>query len=336
MPSVWAPPVSKWLYFLQNRYTPWVPRSRIVAWFVLEVIEVGLLGKYRALVVLALLATLAIPTGYAADKHEVTGILLKIDRDHRTMLVSCKSIPGYMDAMVMSFIVHESSALNGLQPGETIQFTFSVDGDSAYAEDIQPHPYQNLELDPSQTRRMKILESAAGANSSAKPLAIGQLVPDFTLTDQKSQRVTLSQFSGKVVALTFVYTRCPFPNYCFRLTNNFGQLQKRFDDRMGKDLVLLTILIDPANDGPTALESYGGIWKADSKGWHFLTGSFSEVKTLCRNFDMNFYPDEALLVHSFHTVLIDRQDRLAANLEGNDFTSKQLGDLVDTILKRPK
>jgi protein SCO1 len=272
----------------------------------------------------------------AADKHDVTGVLLKVDREHHSMLVSCKSIPGYMDAMVMSFTVREASALDALQPGETIQFTFVVDGDSGYAEDVQPRPYQNLELDPSQTRRMKILESIAGADSGSKALAVGQTVPDFALTDQKGQRVSLSQFSGKVVAITFVYTRCPFPQYCFRLTNNFGQLQKRFDDQMGKDLVLLTILIDPANDGPAALENYGGIWKADSKGWHFLTGSLPEVQALCRNFDMNFYPDEALLVHSFHTVLIDRRTKLAANLEGNDFTSQQLGDLVETILKRPK
>jgi protein SCO1 len=292
--------------------------------------------KYLAPIVFGLLVALIVPAGQATEKHSVTGVLLKVDRQHLSMMVSCQSIPGYMDAMVMSFTVREASALDRLQPGETIQFNLVVDGDSAYAEDVQPHPYQNLELDPSQTRRMKILESIAGADASSKALAIGQAVPDFTLNDQKGQRVSLSQFSGKVVAITFVYTRCPFPNYCFRLTNNFGQLQKRFDDRMGKDLVLLTILIDPANDGPAALESYGGIWKADSNGWHFLTGSLQEVQAVCRNFDMNFYPDEALLVHSFHTVLIDRQTKLAANLEGNDFTSKQLGDLVETILQQSK
>jgi protein SCO1/2 len=292
--------------------------------------------KKRIALMLLALPALGLFATRAAEKHEVTGVLLRIDREHSSMLVSCKSIPGYMDAMVMSFTVREAKALDSLQPGETIEFTFVADGDSVYAEDVQPHTYQNLELDPSQTRRLKILESVAGADSSSKALAVGEAVPDFALTDEKSRRVTLSQFSGKVVALTFVYTRCPFPNYCFRLTNNFSQLQKRFDDRMGRDLVLLTILIDSANDGPTALGSYGSIWKADSKGWHFLTGALPDLQVLCRNFDMNFYPDEALLVHSFHTVIIDRHSRLAANLEGNDFTSKQLGDLVETILKRPK
>ena len=155
---------------------------------------------------------------------------------------------------------------------------------------------------------MKLLEKmVAPATVGAGAVAIGQSVPDFALTDQNRQRVALSQFSGKVVAVTFIYSRCPFPNYCFRLSNNFGQLQKRFKKQMGKDLVLLSIVIDPANDGAEALTNYAHIWKADSDGWHFLTGPLPEIQQVARKFDMNFYPDEALLVHSFHTAVIDRQ-----------------------------
>lgn len=287
----------------------------------------------RITVLPMLLALMAAPIMWSAEKHDVTGIVLKVDHQHNSMMVSCQSIPNYMEAMVMSFPVRKRAMLDGLKMGETIQFTLVVNGSSSYADNIQPHPYQNLELDPSQTRRLKILESIA-TTPSTKALSVGQTVPNFTLNDQNGEHVSLYQFEGKVVGITFVYTRCPFPNYCFRLTNNFGQLQKRFADRMGKDLVLLTILIDPANDGPAALKSYGGIWRADSTGWHFLTGSLPEVQKLCLGFDMNFYPDEGLLVHSFHTVIIDRHTRLAANLEGNDFTSRQLGDLVDVVMKR--
>jgi protein SCO1 len=272
-------------------------------------------------------------TAFPDDKHDISGVVLKVDHERHSLLVSCKSVPGYMDAMVMSFPVRDATVLDSLQPGEAIQFSFVVNGSTGYADNIRTRPFQSLELDPTQTRRLKILESVASESSTSKALAVGQLVPDFKLTDQTNQSISLSQFSGKVVALTFVYTRCPFPNYCFRLTNNFGQLQKRFADRLGKDLTLLTVVIDPANDRPAALDTYGEVWKANSAGWHFLTGSLSEIQMLCRQFDMNFYPDEAVLVHSFHTVLIDRQGRLASNIEGNDFTSKQLGDLVETMIK---
>jgi protein SCO1/2 len=101
---------------------------------------------------------------------------------------------------------------------------------------------------------------------------------------------------------------------------------------MGEDLVLFTVVIDPAHDQPEALANYARIWKADGRAWHFLTGPLADIQKLCRNFDMAFYPDEGLFVHSFHTAIIDRDGSLAANLEGNDFTAQQLGDLMQTIM----
>ncbi len=270
---------------------------------------------------------------WAAQKYDVRGLVLKIDPAHKSMLVSCESIPGYMEAMTMSFTVQQSRMLEGLQAGTAVEFTLVVDGDSSYADNVRVRPFESLELDPTQARRMRLLEKMVASSSPGSgALAVGQPVPDFILTDQNRKQVRLSQFAGKVVAVTFIYTRCPFPNYCFRMSNNFGQLQKRFREQMGRNLVLLSIVIDPANDGPEALTGYARIWKADSNGWHFLTGSLPEIQELCRKFDMNFYPDEALLVHSFHTAVIDRQDRLAANIEGNEFTAQQLGDLVKTLL----
>src|SRR5712692_2150624 len=270
---------------------------------------------------------------WTGQKYDVRGLVLKVDPSRKSMLVSCESIPGYMEAMTMPFTVRESRTLEGLRPGTAVDFTLVVDKDSSYADNVRARAFESLELDPTQARRMRLLEKMVAPPSSLPgALVVGQPVPDFTLTDQNRQPVRLSQFAGKIVAVTFIYTRCPFPNYCFRLSNNFGQLQKRFKEQMGRDLVLLTIVIDPANDGPEALTKYARIWKADSDGWHFLTGPLPEIQQLSRKFDMNFYPDEDLLVHSFHTAVIDRQNKLAANLEGNEFTSQQLGDLVETLL----
>jgi protein SCO1/2 len=270
----------------------------------------------------------------ASQKYEVSGVLLQFDKEHRTMSVSCHEIPGYMDAMVMPFRVRDSKMLLGLEPGMTIDFSLVVDKSSSFAEDIHAHPFESLDLDPTQARRFKLMENAMAARSAATDvLHVGQLVPDFTLIDQHRQRVSLSQFSGKVVAITFIYTRCPRPDYCVRLSNNFGVLQRKFKSNMGRDLILLTVVIDPANDQPEALTQYARIWKADARSWHFLTGPSSDIEHLCRKFDMAFYPDEALLVHSFHTVVVDRQGKLAANLEGNDFTVQQLADLVGYVME---
>jgi protein SCO1/2 len=271
----------------------------------------------------------------SAKKYEVTGLLLATDSSHHTITVSCKAIPGFMDGMVMSFPVRDSKLPNDLQPGAAIAFTLIVEKDSSFAENVHIQPFESLELDPTEARRLKLVENASRAKPPSNDvLHIGEAVPNFRLTDQNRQLVSLSQFAGKVVALTFIYTRCPRPDYCVRLSNNFGLLQRRFKDRMGQDLVLLTVVIDPVHDQPDALQDYARTWKADPRNWRFLTGSVPEIQQLCRRFDMAFYPDEALFVHSFHTVVIGRSGKLAANLEGNDFSAQQLGDLVQAVTGR--
>lgn len=279
--------------------------------------------------------SLAAPAFAAQQKHEVTGLLLSVDSARHTITVSCKEIPGYMEAMVMSFPVKDSTLPQGLQPGVMVDFTLVVDNDTSFVEQIHVRPFESLELDPTEARRLKLIENASSAHPpSADVLHAGDPVPDFRLTDQNRAAVSLSQFRGKIVALTFVYTRCPLPDYCVRLANNFGVLQRRFNSLMGRDLVLLTVVIDPVHDQPTELSSYARTWKADPHSWHFLTGPVADIQRICRGFDMSFYPDEALYVHSFHTVVIGRSGRLAANLEGNNFTAQQLGDLVEVLAAR--
>ena len=157
-------------------------------------------------------------------------MLLAADPAQHTITVSCKEIPGYMDAMVMEFPVRGSEMVETLEPGATVEFSLVVEKDSSYGENVWVHPFESLELDPTEARRFKLMEQAMAARSAADVLHVGQPVTDFSLTDENWQRVSLSQFSGKVVAITFIYTRCPRPDYCVRLSNNFGLLQRRFQD----------------------------------------------------------------------------------------------------------
>jgi protein SCO1 len=284
---------------------------------------------------IAVALTLMALSAIAEQKYPATGLVLKIDPAHKTLLVSCDAIPGFMDAMTMPFVVANPTELENLHPGMMIEFTVVADASSSHAESIRIHNYQGLEPDPLAARRLKLLDQAArGARS--KSLSVGEPVPDFTLTGQDGRPVTLSKFKGKVVALDFVYTRCALPNFCFRSSNNFGNLQRRFHDYLSKDLVLLTVTFDPAHDSPDAMEKYARTWKADPHAWHFLTGEEVDVRRVCDLFGEDYFPDEALMDHSLHTVIIDRTGRLVSNLEGNEFTATQLGDLVGTVLDQSK
>jgi protein SCO1 len=274
---------------------------------------------------------------WAAQRYSAAGLVLKVDRPQRTMVVSCERITGYMEAMVMPISVHDARALDGLAPGVMVDFTLVVNNRSSYGEDIRVRKFESLAQDPWQARQLKLLQkSLAQGPPVVPPLAAGQRVPDFRLIDQKQRPVRLGQFAGKVVALNFVYTRCVLPDFCYRLTNNFGQLQKRFAGKMGRDLELLTLTFDPIHDQPAVMAQYAKTWKADSEGWRFLTGPNADVQTVCRLFGVDTWQDEGLLTHTLHTVIIDRHGKLVANLEGNQFGAEQLGDLIETVLSRPE
>lgn len=269
------------------------------------------------------------------ETYSASGLILLADREHLSLKVSCQAIPGYMEAMVMTFPVHNSEALDGLKPGMLIDFKLDVRKDAAYAEKIHVRAYENATQEPMAARQLEILDTATSSLSRDVPvLRVGQAVPDFTLMDQRRETVALSALRGQVLAITFIYTRCPLPNFCFRASNNFGVLHRRFADRMGKDLELLSITFDPDHDQPEVLADYSRTWTKDATGWHFLTGPSAEVKNLCREFGVQSWQDEGFLIHGLHTVIVDRHGRIAANLEGNEYTAKQLGDLAETIMTR--
>jgi len=265
-------------------------------------------------------------------RHEMRGMVLKVDVAQKTVVVSHDAVPDVMPAMTMPFEVREVRQLNGLVPGTIVTFTLVVDKTAAHIEQLRVVRYQSVEQDPLTARRLRLLQEMARA--SAKPLDVGREVPDFTLTDQRRMPVSLSQFKGKVVAINFIYTSCTLPQFCYRLANQFGVVDKRFTERMGRDLVLLTVTFDPARDTPERLAEYAAQWKADPASWRFLTGTVADVRRVCSLFGVDSFVDEGLINHSTRTAVIDRRGAIAASIDGNTYTAAQLGDLVETVLAR--
>ncbi|HZM94974.1 MAG TPA: SCO family protein [Vicinamibacterales bacterium] len=279
----------------------------------------------------AALLLVTVPFAVTAAEYPVTGMVLKVDRSRNTFVASIQAIPGFMPAMAMPFEVRYSKDLEGLVPGAAVEFTFIVNGNSSYAERIRIVRYQSVEQDPLAASRLKLLTQIAGTNRE-KVLAIGDMVPDFRLIDQKSRPLALSDLRGKVVAINFIYTSCPLPNFCLRIANNFGVLQKRLKARLGRDLVLLTVTFDPVHDTPAVLARYASQWDADPATWHFLTGPSNDVQRVCQLFGVDSFTDDGLMNHSLRTAIIDRRGAMVANIEGNRFTSDQLVDLTNAVL----
>jgi protein SCO1 len=271
---------------------------------------------------LALIAASLCLSGLAcAAKYQARGVVLKVDPGSSTLTVSHDEIPGYMGAMVMPFTVRDAGAIADVRPGDRIAFRLNVRNDRTHIDRLQL--LSAAPADPG------LLQTPAVSTL----VKLGEPMPDFTLINQDGAPVSLSSLHGQVVAVTFIYTRCPLPDYCPRMIGNLQAVERRFPERVGKDLALVAITFDPQYDTPKRLKEYAAFFKATRPGWQFLTGSNEDVARVCSRFGVEFWPEEGLITHTLQTAVIDREGKLAAQVEGKDYTGKQLGDLVEMVLR---
>jgi protein SCO1/2 len=242
-----------------------------------------------------------------AKTYSVDGIVVAVDAGARTMLVSHRAIAHYMPAMLMPFRAEDAAELAVLHPGARIQFELSVTKGRSVARNIRPSGVPD-----------------AAIPAPKEKLAIGSVLPDFQLIDQHGRTLGTADLRGKVVALDFIYTRCPLPDVCPRLSANFAALQRRFGDRAGESLMLLSVTVDPEFDTPPVLREYARRWAAGSN-WRFLTG---DVALLAAALGEIYWADEGSIGHNSTTSIIGRDGRLAAQLEGSNYRLDQLVHLI--------
>ena len=268
------------------------------------------------------LVVLALSAAGCAKHYTTTGLVLKLDRPGSIVTISHDTFPGFMEAMAMPFDLKGSARAAALTPGDRVRFRLAVKGGRSWVDRVQVVSAASVDAGLQQTPAVPVLVS------------VGAPMPEFELTDQSGRRVALSMLKGKVVAVTFIYTRCPLPDYCPRMVENFRSVRQRFATRMDRDLVFLTISFDPTFDTPEMLAKYAASQRAGGPGWHFLTGDPAKIERVCNAFGIQYWPEEGLITHSLQTAVIDREGRLAATVEGKDFTPQQLGDLVGAVLDR--
>ena len=265
---------------------------------------------------------MASATGCAA-RHQARGLVLKVDRAASRVTVSHDAIAGYMDAMVMPFAVRDPKHLEDVRPGDRIAFRLNVRDERSWIDRLQLLSAAPVDVGLTQSPAVPLL------------VPLGAEVPDFRLTNQNGEPVALSSLRGQVVAITFIYTRCPLPDYCPRMITNLQALERSFGAKVGTDLALVAVTFDPQYDTPKRMKEYAQFFDADRPGWHFLTGSVEDVTRVCATLGVEFWPEEGLITHTLQTAVIDRNGRLVASVEGKDYSPKQLADLVGQALQLP-
>ena len=255
-----------------------------------------------------------------ARRYQVQGLVLEVNRNDRTMMISHRAIPGYMDAMAMPFWVRTAPELDSVKRGDQVEFQLVVKGGTSLAERVRP----GTSAEVANARRG---EAPLPLPIPAEKLALGMPVPDFHLVNQSARPVRLSDFAGRIIVVNFIYTRCPLPEVCPRLSANFAHLQKRFRERMERDLVLLSVTLDSQHDTTAVLADYAKRWGARD-GWHFLTGDPADIQRLASQLGLVYWPEDGLLTHTSQTGVISRDGRLSALIEGSSYEEDQLGDLI--------
>jgi protein SCO1 len=257
-----------------------------------------------------------------ARHYTTTGLVLKIDRPGSTVTISHDAFPGFMDAMAMPFELKGGARRVKVAAGDRVRLRLSVKSGRSWLDRLEVVSATPVDAGLQQSPAVPVL------------VPVGAQIPDFDLVDQTGAGVSLAALKGKVVAVTFIYTRCPLPDYCPRMVENFRAIRNRFSARMNRDLVLLTISFDPKYDTPQMMAAYATANRAGGPGWLFLTGESAKIARVCDAFGIQYFADEGLITHSLQTAVIDRDGRLAATVEGKDFTPQQLGDLIGAVLDK--
>jgi protein SCO1 len=245
------------------------------------------------------------------QRFDLRGKVLRIDKDAGTVTLQHEAIPGYMAAMTMDYPVKDKWVFDVLKPGQTIQATLVVATDTAWIEGI---------VVTQQANPTAVSPEAQEAGLAA----IGQEVPDFPLVNQDGKRIHLHQYRGNALLLTFIYTRCPLPNYCPLMSKNFAEIlnQTQADPRLAGSVHMLSISIDTDYDTPAVLRAYGLQHletAAQFRQWEFATGAADGIHKVAEFFGLKYWNDSGQIQHSLVTALVGPNGKVAKIYRGNDW-----------------
>ena len=251
-----------------------------------------------------------------ARQYPLRGQVLALVPDRHELTVKHQDIPGFMPAMTMAYRVKDATLLDGLSRGDLISATLNVREAEAWLSAIQRTGHAEVADTGPVPRVMDVLEP-------------GEPVPDTVLRDENGQPRRLTDWRGRAVAVTFVYTRCPMPDFCPLVERQFAEAQRRIaSDRTLADAVrLVAVSVDPGHDTPDVLRAHARARGADPRLWTYLTGTPESIDDVASRFGVSVMregDDAAPLTHNLRTAVIDPRGRVVKIYSGSDWTATML------------
>ena len=266
----------------------------------------------RAALLFPLLLAVACARQPIARQYQLTGQILEVKPGGTELVIRHHDIPGFMPGMTMPFRLKDPALSKGLVAGDLVRATLMVTDEEAWLSTIEktgtaPLPVQQAPAQP--------------AVSLVEP---GDVVPDETLIDQDGRAFRVSSLRGSAVLLTFIYTRCPLPDFCPRMDANFSAVQRALEaGRLREPVHLLSVSFDPDFDTPATLRAHAARLGADPAIWTFATAPRAQVEAWGARLGLSLIrdaKDPTAITHNLRTAVIDREGRLVRIFDGNQWT----------------
>ncbi|MFO1459777.1 MAG: SCO family protein [Verrucomicrobiota bacterium] len=270
------------------------------------------------------------PSGESITNYDARGVVLSINPAESKVVIRHEEIPGYMMAMTMPFTVRGTNELEKVKAGDGVRFRMRVTETDGWIDQIQ------VISNAAPATAAPVTTNAAPPGFRVLPnvadLKPGDPVPNYAFTNQFGKRFDLQAFQGQALAVTFIFTRCPFPNFCPRMSDHFGKVQTLLQsERSGPtNWHLLSLSFDPAFDTPATMKTYGERWKADASRWTLATGSMDQIEPFAISVGLYFGKDVnvANMNHNLRTLVISPDGRLKQVLVGNEWTPAELAEAI--------
>lgn len=277
------------------------------------------------LCLLAPLLLLGLVSCQTEHTYSSKGRIAGFSDDGRTVFIEHVDIPGLMPAMTMPFTASPPAMLDSLTLRQAVAFKLTITLDSAWVHDLTPLPDDALPAYP----------AARPTDLTPVPndrfLDLGDPVPAVTFTDQEGRTRSLQDFEGQSLLITFIYTRCPLPDYCPLVSRHFQALRPHLES-FTPPVHLLSLSFDPANDTPDVLKAYGARYTDDFTGWTFGVPDEGQVQQLSEAFRVFAQVGaDGEWVHNLSTTLVGADGRLLAQWQGNAWTPD---DVLGALRKR--
>jgi protein SCO1 len=250
---------------------------------------------------------------------QVRGIVQELRPADKEIVIKHEAIPNYMPAMTMPFEVKNTNEFSGVSPNDQVTFRMIVTDAEGWIENLQ-----KIGVDvTSQTQQPKPKTRLV---RDVDPLEVGDKMPNYPFTNSLGEKVELKDFAGQAYALTFIFTRCPFPNFCPRMNINFEKAYENLKNNSSSltNWHFFSISFDPEFDTPQRLKQYSATYNPDPKKWSWVTGAMIEIDAITEQLGVVFAQENNTINHNLRTAVIDKNGVIRQIFIGNEWTADEL------------